>query len=115
VSEEQTDFADLPVLPAELLTELAKSFPEDGYSNTDRYRDFRRTFLGSPEGRRTLYAILGWSHVNGLSFNPFKADEPANAVAFREGERHIGLQMLAVMVEEPKATPAKVVRRKPKP
>ena len=69
------------------------------YTDADRYRDFRRVFLGTAEGRRCLYQIFDWAHV----FHSSVAPGDPYMTHFQDGERSIGLQILAVLNAEPAA------------
>jgi hypothetical protein len=73
----------------------------DGYDDADRYRDFRRVFLGTREGRRCLYQIFEWAHVFHNSVVP---GDPY-MTHFQDGERSIGLQILSVLNAEPAGEP----------
>lgn len=54
--------------------------------------------MENPEGRAWIYAKLEECHIWGSSFTPGAPD----LTAFREGERNIGLRLLAdVMAEAP--------------
>jgi len=71
----------------------------ESYSDADRHRDFRAVFLSTPEGRRCLYQIFEWAHVFHSSVVP---GDPYMS-HFQDGERSIGLQILAVLNAEPVA------------
>jgi len=71
------------------------------YTDADRYRDFRRVFLGTDAGRRCLYQIFEWAHVFHTSVVP---GDPYMS-HFQDGERAIGLQILSVLNAEPGAEP----------
>ncbi len=69
----------------------------------DRYRDFRRVFLETEQGRRVLYEILTWAHIGHASaprskFNPYET-------MFSDGERNIGIKLMVTMNAEPTARP----------
>jgi hypothetical protein len=55
--------------------------------------DYAATF-GTPNGRRVLWDLLSKCHVFQPSFKPGQSPE---MTAFREGERNIGLQVMATM------------------
>ncbi len=69
------------------------------YSDADRYRDFRRVFLATPEGRRCLYQIFEWAHL----FHSCVVPGDPYMSHFQDGERAIGLNILAVLNAEPDA------------
>lgn len=70
----------------------------ENYTETDRYRDFRKVFMDTQEGRRCLYHILDWAHMHHSSVVP---GGDSHQTYFLEGERNIGLQILAVLNAEP--------------
>jgi hypothetical protein len=57
--------------------------------------EFRALFLGSPRGKRVLYEILSWAGM----FRPSFVPGDAYATHYRDGERNIGLRLLAMLVE----------------
>ncbi len=71
------------------------------YGRMDRYRDFRRVFLQSPDGRRVLWQILAWCHM----YRPAAVRGDPHETYRREGERNIGLRILATMNAEPADEP----------
>lgn len=82
----------------------------DGYDDLDRYRDFRAVFVGestAEQGRRVLSCLLSrdMAHV----WQPSMSADP-HQTAFREGERNVGLKILAALGNPPgrKATKAAV-------
>ena len=91
--------------------ELAASHPGKGYKNSmGRYRDFRRVFLDSEQGKRVLYEIMLWSHIGHASaskanFNPYET-------MFLDGERSIGIKIMVTMNAEPKARPTSTKEKK---
>ena len=90
--------------PEAFLANLAASHPGKGYSRSiDRYRDFRRLFLDSEEGKRVLYEIMSWSGMFRSSapaaeFDPYKT-------MFLNGQQDIAFRLLATMNAEPKSRP----------
>lgn len=91
--------------PEAFLAELAAAHPGKSYNKSiDRYRDFRRLFLDSEQGRRVLYEILSWGHVFRCpaamsNFDPYET-------MYHNGEANIAKQLMATMNAEPKARPA---------
>ncbi len=86
--------------PEAFFGELRGALP-DGYTKTDRHRDFHAVFMGTstPEqGRRVLWEILGWTGM--YRRTAVKGD--AHETYFREGKRNVGLQILTVVNSEPK-------------
>ena len=90
--------------PEALFAEISHT----GYRDEDRYREFRRVFLGSDEGRRVLYEILSWGHMFQSSVS--RTDIDPNRVMFLEGERNLALKLLATLNAEPTARPDQVTR-----
>lgn len=90
--------------PEAFLAELAVSHPGKGYRNSmDRYRDFRRVFLDSEQGRRVLYELLSWGH---MYRSPAKMSNfVTNETFFHEGESHFAKMIMSTMHAEPKARP----------
>lgn len=80
---------------------LAPSRPASGYGPRERYRDFRAVFLESPAGRRVLWQIFDWARV----FAPATVPGDPYATHFRDGERNLGLRVLAALNAEPPETP----------
>ncbi len=98
--------------PEAFLAELAASHPGKPYSSwpgsIDRYRDFRRLFLETEQGKRVLYEIMGWcgmfrSAAPSANFDPHKT-------MFLNGQQDIAFKLLAVMDQEP----SEPKQRKPK-
>ena len=87
--------------PEALMAEIRRAWSDD-YSPDERYADFRRVLLGSEGGKRVLHQILAWSRLWGTSFDP-----NPNIAAFREGERNIGLRIIAALENEPRPRPKK--------
>jgi len=59
-------------------------------------QDFRRVFLGDAAGKRVLHTILAWSHL----YRSSVVDGDAHATHVLEGERSIGLKLLAMLIVE---------------
>lgn len=85
--------------PEKFLAALAASHPGKGYSKMDRYRDFRRVFLDSEEGKRVLHELFSWGNMF-RPIAPMSKFDPYET-AFHDGERNIVLKLLAVMNAEP--------------
>ena len=89
--------------PEAFIADLAASHQGKNYSKMDRYRDFRRLFLESEEGKRVLYEILSFcgmfrSAAPSANFDPHKT-------MFLNGQQDIAFRLLATMNAEPKARP----------
>lgn len=67
------------------------------YTETDRYRDYRRTFLDTPHGRRVLHELIEQGHVFTSTLVPGAPDLTQN----NEGQRSMVLDILAVLNSEP--------------
>jgi len=80
--------------PAPMLMAL----PDDKYSDIDRLRDFQIVF-GTPQGQRVLSQILRWSHLWHSSMS-----QSATDMAFAEGERNVGLKIIAALSYREKPT-----------
>ncbi|MEQ8193819.1 MAG: hypothetical protein RIB59_04955 [Rhodospirillales bacterium] len=74
------------------------------YTKIDRYRDFRAVFLATRQGRRVLWQILEWAHV----YRSVAVRGDSHQTYFRDGERNVGLRILAVTNAEPGAQPEEV-------
>ena len=88
-----------------LLDEVTKLPSLQGYLPEDRYREFRRVFLDTPEGPRVLAEILSWGRFFKQSVTTSPID--ANLLLLREGQRNIALALLNTIYNEPPAKPAK--------
>lgn len=90
--------------PEAFLAELARSHPGKAYHNSiDRYRDFRRVFLETEQGRRVLYELLSWGHMYRspariANFDPYET-------MFHDGESHIAKMIISTMHAEPATRP----------
>lgn len=87
--------------PEALFADLARAHAGIGYSDADRYRDFRQVFLATDQGRRVLYEIFSWANLFRAVFIP---GDPY-ATHYRDGERNIGLKILATLNAEPAPQP----------
>jgi hypothetical protein len=81
--------------PDTFLREL-KAAQLGSYSRMQRYRDFRAVFLGTSEGKRVLWQLIHWAHIYQSNMN-----EDPSIMAFREGERNMGLKVMRTMNTEP--------------
>lgn len=88
--------------PGRIVDRLRAQAPVGRYGGQERARDFRDVFLGSEAGRRVLWQILAWCRlyrtvaVRGDAFETYR----------REGERSIGLRILAQLDADPSAKDA---------
>jgi len=83
--------------PEALFADLARAHTGVVYNDADRYRDFRQVFLATVQGRRVLYEIFTWANLFRTVFIP---GDPY-ATHYRDGERNIGLKILATLNAEP--------------
>jgi hypothetical protein len=71
--------------------------------------DFKQLFLGSEQGKRVLYEIFAWGHLWRSSMAA-----TTEATAFNEGERNIGLKIMAALRKDPKPLPVRQRQKRPK-
>ncbi|GEM_PF-3672302 len=83
--------------PEVLFADLGRAHTGTGYGDLERYQDFRAVFLSDKRGKRVLYEILTWARL----FQPAYVPGDAYATHYRDGERNIGLKILAVINAEP--------------
>ncbi len=89
-----------PPDPRALFDQIVKARLGARYDETDRWRDFRAVFLGQsgPEqGNRVLWQILEWTRM----YQRVAAPGDPHETYFRDGERSIGLRLLATLDVEP--------------
>ena len=67
------------------------------HSRLDRYRDFRKVFLGTDEGRRVLDFILWMAHVT----RPHNGVGSAELLHHAEGRRKLALEIAGITYVEP--------------
>lgn len=97
----------------EFIGNLSEGFyGRDKYTKMDRYRDFRKVFLESEEGKRVLYELMGWGGIyRSLPINP---DQKDRDVFVSLGSRNLILQLLSTINLEPKMEqPKQAVRKRP--
>ena len=80
-----------------------EQLPKDHYLPLDRYRDFRRVFLETDEGKRVLRELLSWgrlfhSPIMGSPIDPYR-------MAIHLGEHNIAIKLLHTVYTEPKMKP----------
>ena len=94
----------------DLLTALAALPGSAGYTPEERYRDFRRVFTGSEEGKRVLREILSWGHM----LRPSAQGSPIDPYLthIREGEANIARRLLITVTVEPPQRPKRQTREK---
>ncbi len=83
--------------PEALYADLVSAQRSSASDLTERRRDFQRLFLGDATGKRVLHTLLTWAHLYRTSV----VDGDAYATHVLEGERNIGLKLLAMLIVEP--------------
>ena len=101
-----------PPDPEAFFAELAAAWTGKNYTETERYKDFRQLFMGSDQGKRVLYQILGWGHMFRSSaalalHDPYRTQ-------FHDGERNLTLRIFNAVHVEPKDKPTRAVSQRPK-
>ncbi len=91
--------------PEAFFADLAKAYNGPSYTDVDRYRDFRQLFLGSEQGKRVLWQMLGWGHV--FRSSAAMAGHDTNRTLFHEGERNLALRLFNTIHVEPKERPTR--------
>lgn len=89
--------------PEDILDLVASLPSQEGYTAMDRYRDFRRVFLGSDEGKRVLRELLAWGRMFRAPAFGNPVDPHRMSIAF--GERNIALKLLSTLHNEPPEKP----------
>ncbi len=99
--------------PLELMEDLCASFYSSASKRDkmDRFRDFRKVFYGSSEGKRVLYEILAWAGIYRPE-TPKVGDIDVNRVFEQIGRKKMGLDILTVLTNEPNPERAGVVHNK---
>ena len=108
---ETSDEEPTPEETALILSTALEAVGSGDYSAIDKYRDFRRVFLDSIEGKRVLHQILAWGHMARPSFGAGGAVDPYR-IAIHEGERHMALRILGTIAKEPTEQPKQTNQRK---
>lgn len=101
-----------PPDPEAFFAELSAAWTGKNYTELERYKDFRQLFMGSDQGKRVLYQIIGWGHM----FRPsasLAGHEPYRTM-FHEGERNLTLRIFNAVHVEPKEKPTRAVSQRPK-
>lgn len=97
-------------MTVEPIFEIIPDFePPQDYSAEDQYRDFRRVFMDSDEGKRVLHQIIAWTGF-------FKVLRPSDlrpeVLAHCNGERHVGMKILQAVTKEPPTRPSEAKRKR---
>ena len=79
------------------------------YNSLDRYRDFRKVFLETEEGKRVLREILCWAKLLMVT----SAGKPIDPLelAKREGHKELGCKLLSTIYIEPAPKPDRAVNK----
>jgi len=104
-------------LPEEqdFLTILKSSYYSVGdRTKLDRYREFRNIFLGSDEGKRVLYEILGMAKLQARLVEPYPAPVDEKRLLLREGARQLAADIIDVIHKEPSTDKPVVQNRRRK-
>lgn len=89
-----------PIDPLDLDDDLFAAYPgRDKYSKLDIYRDFRKVFLETPEGKRVLHQLFSWARMDQTSIPP--REFPDRNVWISEGQRNIGLKLRGALFVVP--------------
>jgi len=67
----------------------------------DRYREFRKVFMETGEGKRVLSEILGMAKLSGRTVAPFPAEVDVERMLIREGARQLAADIIDVITQEP--------------
>ena len=92
-----------PPDPMEFFARLMRAKLGEGYGAVERHKDFSAVFLGksdAAQGSRVLWQIFEWARM----YQRVAAPGDAHETYFRDGERNIGLRILAALISEPEAT-----------
>ena len=99
----------------ELLETLENSFYSiEGRTTLDRYRDFRKIFLGSDEGKRVLHDILGLAKLSAPIAPPFPEEIDTNRMMILEGGRELAIKIIEIVLKEPNTDKPKIQTRRPR-
>ena len=92
----------------DLLNALTSLPGNDNYNAQDRYRDFRKVFMESEEGKRVLSEILAWGRL----LLPPSMGSPVDPLmmAIQEGQRNIVRKLLVTINHDPPVRPGKQTR-----
>ena len=83
--------------PAAFFAELARAVPVT-YTEADRYRDFRRTFMAHPAGKRVLNTLFEWGLLHS---NSYREGASTHDMLVREGRRYMALRILDALDAAP--------------
>ena len=86
-----------PSDPAAFFAELGRAVPAT-YTDADQYRDFRRTFMAHPAGKRVLNTLFDWGLLHS---NSYREGASTRDVLVREGRRYMALRILDALNAEP--------------
>jgi hypothetical protein len=81
----------------------------ENYDNKEQYRDFRKVFMGTEEGKRVLRRIMELGSVFQQSALVSPVD-PYMLAAFR-GRSYLALKILSIVNNEPAEPPTQTTKR----
>ena len=85
--------------PLALQRALGRAHLGRRYGPRQRWQDFRAVLTETPEGQRVLWQLLEWSRL----YRPVAVHDEPHMTYFRDGERNMGLRVLATLNAEPPA------------
>ena len=96
--------------PLELMEDLCASFysGKQERNKMDRFRDFRKVFYGSPEGKRVLYEILAWAGIYRPE-TPKVGDIDVNRVFEQIGRKKMGIDISRLLIQTDIQVPQVVI------
>ncbi len=72
-----------------------------GRTKLDRYKEFNNVFMGSDEGKRVLYEILGMAKLSSRLAPPAPHPIDKDRMLIHEGGRQLAADILDVISREP--------------
>lgn len=91
-----------PPDPVAFFEGLMRAKLGEGYGAVERFKDFRAVFLDestAAQGNRVLWQIFEWARM----YQRVAAPGDPHETYFRDGERNIGLRILAALISEPES------------
>lgn len=97
----------------QLIEDLRFSFYNiSNRTKLDRYKEFRKVFMGSDEGKRVLSEILGMAKLSGRLVAPFPTEVDEKRMLILEGGRQLAADIIDVITKEPNMDKPTQTRRK---
>lgn len=92
--------------PLAFTERLERTHFGENYTPVDLYRDLRKVFLSTPEGRRVLYWILDLTGFYKAGFDPEKPETlDPNLALINTAKRDLGLFILTTLNADPTGFP----------